>query len=307
MELKKNTEVYFDDLTHTYLLGEKELTGVTTLMKQMGLAPDYSDIPEDVLQNAADRGSAVHRAIETYCKYGEGVIDSRYADEVISALKAFKTLGIRPVENEYLVSDNESIASSIDLVAEAGEKVDLVDIKTTSSLHKESVAWQLTIYRWLFRLANPDIEVDRLWCLHIRDGVAKMVEVAPVAEEELQKMLRCFREGEPYVQESLTVPEDQAVAVNRIAELEKAIVDFEGRIKEFKAQQEKLKGGIIALMRSHNLKKWVVSDQLSFTYIEPTSRISIDSTRLKKEMPDIFNAFLKESQVKEALRINIKA
>ena len=307
MELKKNTEVYFDDLTHTYLYKGKELTGVTTLMKQMGLSPDYSGISEEVLQNAADRGSAVHKAIETFCKSGSPVIDCRYFDEAMSGLQAYKKLGIQALENEYLVSDNESIASSIDLIAEDGDGVILYDIKTTSAVHKESVAWQLSIYRWLFSLANPGIEVHRLYCLHIRDGVAKLIEVTPVPEEEVARLIQCFKEGVPFTQASLTVSHEIEVAVEKVADYEMAIQDFERRIKEFKTLQETVKGRILAWMKSQNLKKWEVSENLSFTYIEPTTRLAVDSTRLKKEHPDIYTAFLKESQVKESLRINLKS
>ena len=55
MVLKQNKKVYFDELTHTYLMGEKELTGVTTMMKIMGVAPDYGDVPKEVLERAAAR------------------------------------------------------------------------------------------------------------------------------------------------------------------------------------------------------------------------------------------------------------
>ena len=67
-ELTINSHVYFDDITHSYLTNDGEfLIGVTSLMRKHGLSPDYSSIPEDVLQKAAERGSKVHKDIELYC------------------------------------------------------------------------------------------------------------------------------------------------------------------------------------------------------------------------------------------------
>ena len=305
MKLYENDKVYFDDLTHTYLMGDTQLTGVTTMMRQMGVAPDYTGIPEDVLQHAADRGHAVHRAIECYCKRIESDIDPEFIEVAAADLGAFKDLGVQALENEYLVSDNRSIASSIDMILPDGDAVQLVDIKTTSLVHKEAVAWQLSIYKWLFGLQNPDIKVTALWCLHIREGKAKMIPVAEVPEAEVLRLVECFKEGKEYTR-SLDVTEEQEKAVRTIADLERAIVDFEGRIKQYKAQQEALKGSILDFMRKNNKTKWVISDELSFTRIEPSVRQTVDSARLKKELPEVYSAFLKESTVKESLRINIK-
>ena len=60
MELTKNTRVRFDELTHRYLLFEEDggmrlLKGVTTLMREHGLSPDYSGIDPEVLRRAAER------------------------------------------------------------------------------------------------------------------------------------------------------------------------------------------------------------------------------------------------------------
>lgn len=308
MVLKQNKKVYFDELTHTYLMGEKELTGVTTMMKIMGVAPDYGDVPKEVLERAAARGGAVHKAIEQWCTGKPISVEQEFAEVVGEDLLAYKTTHIQPVANEYLVSDNATIASSIDIVADTGEPntVDLIDIKTTSQVHKDAVAWQLSIYKHLFQLQNKGIRVARLWCLHIRDGKARMIEVEAVPENEVRRLLQCFADGELYNQEGIVLNDEQERAVKAIAELEAAIVSLDTQIKEKKAQQEALRGGIISLMRSHNVKKWEPTPNLAFTYIDPTTRTSIDSARLKKEQPEIYQAYLKESQVKESLRISIK-
>ena len=113
IQLNQNTRVSFESITHSYLLdNEIYLMGVTSLMRKHGLSPNYDNIPPEVLQRAAERGSKVHQDIEDYCNGKEVVMTP--------SLKAYISCGVKAIANEYLVSDNEIVASSIDIVADAG-------------------------------------------------------------------------------------------------------------------------------------------------------------------------------------------
>lgn len=48
--------------------------GVTDVIDDLGLRADYSSIPDDVLANAAARGSRVHEAIATWFRTGEDAV-----------------------------------------------------------------------------------------------------------------------------------------------------------------------------------------------------------------------------------------
>ena len=89
MKLTLNDKAYFDDLTHTYLMGDDVLTGVTTMMNKMGVSVDYGDIPKEVLDYAAARGHAVHRAIECYCTGEEYTPDPAFAEVAARDLEAY--------------------------------------------------------------------------------------------------------------------------------------------------------------------------------------------------------------------------
>ena len=65
-------ELTFEEDSHTYRLDGLIIPSVTTLMKPLSEAY-YGGIDAKVLGKAADRGSAVHSAIDLYSKYG--VID----------------------------------------------------------------------------------------------------------------------------------------------------------------------------------------------------------------------------------------
>ena len=307
MKLAQNTAVFFDELTHTYLTrGEyKELVGVTGLMKLMGLGPDYSGIPADTLQKAADRGSAVHKAIETWCK-GQAEINEEYADEVITDLEAFKKLELPVLANEYLVSDNELIASSIDIVL---DDLTLVDIKTTSKIHYDAVSWQLSIYKWLFELQNPKKKVKGLKCLHLRGGRYEYVDVEERPREQVLGLIEAYKDGVPFVAPSaqpaqLTPEQQQVVAL--LEELERRITTLDTQVKEYKKQQEEQKAAVLRFMGEHNLTRWEVSPTLSFTRVAATTRQTFDSKRFQQDDPKTYEEYLKTSEVKESLKINIK-
>ena len=106
MELRNNTRVFFDPLSHTYLMGDKILTGVTTLMRKHGLSPDYSGIPKATLDKAAEEGTAIHKEIEDYDN-GLSVLRTPLIEDYIALCQQN---GLKFLANEYLVSDDESVA-----------------------------------------------------------------------------------------------------------------------------------------------------------------------------------------------------
>ena len=309
MKLVENKKIFFDETTHTYLDEDNNvLIGVTSLMKEMGLSPSsYKDIPEDVLERAARRGSATHKAIERYCK-GEKDIpelsDPEFGEETRLNLYAFTQLGLKVLANEYLVSDNEHIASSIDLVP---DDLSLIDIKTTFEVHWESVAWQLSIYKYLFELQNPKKKVKRLQVLHIRGGKAKLYDVAEIPQSEVKRLITAYKNGETFIPDALIklTPEEEK-AISLLSQLEEKIVSLKAQAKAFEEQKAGLVEGIITLMEKHSVKKWEVSPTLSFTYVAPVEKETIDSKKLKEEQPEIFKEYSKKSTTKASLRINIK-
>ena len=58
-------------------------------------------------------------------------------------------------------------------------------------------------------------------------------------------------------------------------------------------------------MRTNSVKKYE-SEKIIITYVAPSERKSIDTTKLKAEQPDIYEAYLKLSPIKESIKIKIK-
>jgi len=302
MDLVNNTQVFFEPLSHTYLCGDKVLIGVTTLMAKHGLSPDYSNIPAATLKKAADEGTAIHREIQDYDN-GLSVLRTPLIEEYI-ALCAEK--GLKFVASEYLVSDNETVASSIDCVYGEKNEVVLVDIKTTTKPHMRPLAWQLGCYKVFFERQNPGKKVVGCYCLHI-DRKAKtikgLIPVDVVTEAEVDALITAEREGRIYIDE---YEEPSAEIVLTDEELSAYVVQaseiasLKDKIKQIEESLKGLDKRVLDYMLEHNLETMEGGGGV-FKVKKAYERTSIDTDRLKKMQPGIYDQYKKTTTVAASL------
>ncbi|HAK43940.1 MAG TPA: hypothetical protein DCM59_16135 [Clostridium sp.] len=95
-----------------------------------------------------------------------------------------------------------------------------------------------------------------------------------------------------------TLPKETLPLLARLAEIEIAY-------KKMDNERDKLKADLLAAMEKHNINKWE-NDVMAVTYTAPTTRTSVDSSKLKKELPDIFKKYSKTSNVKSSVRFKLK-
>lgn len=310
IKLKENKKVHFDELTHSYFCGDVELVGVTTLMKHQGLSPDYSGINEHVLAHAAARGTAIHQTLEDYDN-GDTIIQPRVVDDneggkltldTSKELAAYRDLGLNVIASEYLVSDNKTVASSIDkvLATELEDTVDLGDVKTTSTLHIDALEWQLSVYAFLFELQNKGLKVRNLYGIHVRDGKAKVQQVRRIDADIIKKLIKCeakgerFEAGEAVPSLSLVIPETEIATL--VAD-EIQIAQFENALKQLKARNEERKDRIYEYML-HNGIKELKCDGGCYKFKAPTTRTNFNASLFKVEHTDLFAKYSSVSEVK---------
>ncbi|MDE6257297.1 MAG: hypothetical protein K2M53_02825, partial [Muribaculaceae bacterium] len=151
----KQSGVVFNEVDHTYTFLGSLLSGVTSLLHRTLFAGKYKGISAEVLAKAAAYGHNIHEQIE--------LVDTLGVESQTPAVQAYlqmkADLNLTTLANEYLVSDEQYIASSIDIVF---DDLTLADIKTTSRLDMEYLSWQLSMYAYLFELQNPGLKVPRL-------------------------------------------------------------------------------------------------------------------------------------------------
>lgn len=77
------------------------------------------------------------------------------------------------------------------------------------------------------------------------------------------------------------------------------------QMAELDTKEEELKNVILPEMKNNSLKTFD-NEEIRITYIEETSRETIDSAKLKREYPDIANECLKITPIKENWKITLR-
>ena len=290
---------------HKYYYGDKELSGITEMLKQF-ISPNKLDgIDQKVLENARKRGSGIHEALDGLIKNKcSEEMNVEYLNEAFYIYDKFTEQKLTPVASEYIVSDFENFASPIDVIAlnDFGE-ICILDLKCTSKLDFDFVRWQTNIYRLFFEKMTGK-EVAELFVIHYNLGLARIIPLQKIENEHVEYMLKCWCELEQFVN-PITENINEDVMLSKTLHVCKAIEALENEKKNLDAEFEKLKTGLLELMKANGVNKFE-NEFIRLTYKEPTTRTSIDSKKLKEEMPDVYENYKKESEVKESILIKIK-
>ena len=188
--IKGGTLEYFDE-THTYLYDGLMLPSVTQILG-VKYKNDYASVPPAVLNNAAKRGTAVHKAIENFNVSGY--------DDGSEAVRNFKFLqkqyGFEVLDSELpivLFKDDIPIACGrLDMTMLIDGQTGIADIKTVSALNKEKIAYQLNLYR-IGLMQSYGVDAQFLKIIHIRDGIRKVID-SPVNEDMTWELIDKFLE-----------------------------------------------------------------------------------------------------------------
>ena len=192
-EIKGGVLEYIDE-THTYLYDGVVLPSITQLLK-VKFGNKYNGIPKATLERAAEQGTAVHKAIEDYERDG--------IESDLPELRNYKFLkkayNFECVSNEVpvvLFWNGEAVAAGrLDLVITEGDKLGLGDIKRTSALDKNYLAYQLNLYRIAHQQCYGS-EISFLRGLHLREDTRKYVTL-PINENLVSEILNeYFKENE---------------------------------------------------------------------------------------------------------------
>lgn len=303
-----NSPVVFEPEHHTYTLNGHQLSGVTAIISW--LFPDtYKGIPQSVLDAAADYGTLIHEKCELADSMG--IADD---DIVKQYQRIVKDAGLEVAYSEYLVSDEQHVASSIDKVFADDS---LGDIKTTSKVHELNVTIQLSMYAWLYEMqtgrkvnklylvwlpkpqyGQPEVrELRRIpaeWCKFTveryvagGDPLNSVAELAAMGFTMQQEKKRVAGE----------VPDDYDSIVSELIMVKKQLDILQEREKE-------LRQAILTGMQSTGEDKWS-NDLIQFSMRAASERVSIDTKLLQKNEPAIYESYKKVTNVAASLTYKV--
>lgn len=292
--------VTFIEESHQYFIGKKELKGVTGTLIKKAFPDTYKNIPESVLKKAAERGGLVHNTFETFCSIFDA--DIKQYPNPTEELQAFHSMlvayDLHYVASEYLVTDGENFASAIDGVfADIEGNIYLVDYKTTATLHYDNVSLQLSIYAKWFEEQNPDLKVKEIVCMWFKNGQSKFQPLPRVADNQIDDLINAYLADDTDYQYKVEVPE-------QFSALEQEYRLITARMDALKIKQDDLKEKIMKMMEA-NKQKSIKTNIGSYSYVESTTKRTLDTKLFKYKYPNAYERLTKVSISKPSIRIKL--
>ena len=162
-------ELKFREVDHTYWLNGVYCPGVSQIMKPLSDSV-YRTVDPVALNYAANRGSAVHEAVENFHKYGIKDCVPEYEAYFNAYIEWYKAFRAEVIANEIqLYNRTYRYAGTADILARIKGELWLIDMKTTSTLNHMLTSVQLVAYN--AALASHGIKTDRKGILLLKkDG-----------------------------------------------------------------------------------------------------------------------------------------
>lgn len=192
-EIGNHTLEFLED-EHIYLCDGVILPSITNVLK-IKFGNKYAGVSKEVLEKAALKGTQVHQAIEDYEKKDIYDIDCVELRNYKFLKKSYK---FECLDNEVPVilfkNDIPVACGRLDLVLEEDGKIGLGDIKRTSTLDKEYLAYQLNLYRIAYQQCYGK-NIEFLRGIHLRNDIRKYINI-PINEKMAISLLNEFLEKE---------------------------------------------------------------------------------------------------------------
>ena len=172
--------------SHMYIVDGVIVPSVTQIL-DCKFGKKYDFVSPQVLRRAAEKGTAVHEAIEQFERYG--------TESDLKELRNYKFLkkvyGFECLESEIpviLFKNGEPVAAGrLDMVVAMNGKTGLADIKRTSALDKNYLAYQLNMYRIAYQ-QSYGVQIDFLRGIHLREDTRRFVDI-PIRENIVWEVL----------------------------------------------------------------------------------------------------------------------
>lgn len=299
MELIKS-QVVFNQEAHTYMLNGVQLQGITGMIERQLFPKKYENIPQFILDRAAERGSFIHEVCELVDDLGV----SHESLEAKNYQRIKEDNNLVYEASEYLVSDNEHFASCIDKVyRESESEFSLGDIKTTYKLDKDYVRWQLSIYAYLFELQNPWAKVKRLFAIWLRGEIAELAQLERIPSEVIINLLSAEISGLQFVN-PYSLPVDVNTLPVEYQNMEHSIIEINEQEKFWKEQKKQLMDGVMKEMVKAGVYSWK-GNNISFTRKKDSIRKTFDKEAFERDYPGVYDKYLVDTPVSGSITLKV--
>lgn len=287
--------ITFDEKKHAYTDEQgNQIPSVTQILGKV-YGTGLENAPSYFVERAAEKGTAIHKEIETYIQNGE----KGQSKEFKAWLKVFQnTVPVMAGISEMIIfADTKygQFAGTVDLLGNGF----LYDWKTCKTATRAQIAkWQkqLSFYAYALRQMGQVLN-EPLNIVHLTDK-CDIIKVDYLGDDFVEETMRLYSAGEvaekpqydleTVSQKDLALLED---TLFQIESLEKVADSIRAKIKE-----EMERRGILDLQIG----------KVKMTYVAGTIRQTFDSKKFKEDDPDLYAVYLKDTVVKPSVRITIK-
>ena len=170
------TLVFFDT-EHRYQKDGKDIPSVSELTRFL-TREVYTETPQFAMDAAASRGTLVHKATQSIDELGKVECESDIAPYVQAYVKFMKDIKPEWEKVEWMVSNEDRYAGTLDRYGKMNDLNVILDIKTAANItggHKVLYRAQLNLYRLA---VLKEKKVDGLWVLQLKkDGTYKLHQI----------------------------------------------------------------------------------------------------------------------------------
>lgn len=290
---------------HRYEYNGERYEGITSLINRYIFPDKYKGVSAAVLEQAAQRGHAVH---EDICNYYE---ELRKGVELFPShnIERFHAM-LRPtmlkvIDNEVLVMNTPSKrATAIDLVMQDTEGgIILGDVKTTCEYDDLYLRWQLSIEALMYELCFkiPVVGLVGVWMPNNGEGGIKDVERLPDKE-----VVRLLCAGAMDVEEFNTEykPMHNEAMPEVLLEQAELINSLTLQIEELTQEREALLQPLKTALLASSAKSWQGAG-IKLVRRSGSTRKTFDTTKFKLEHEDLYSQYIVEKTTVDSVILDI--
>ena len=304
----------FDEKEHTYFInGEIATISVTELLTKHNLSP-YKGANKEIMRVAAEEGKRVHADLEKIFNEEKYELETPQAKNFEKWVKDNVKCGVAEQLLGY-EKNGLTIAGTADVMGFLKDDTLFVgDHKNTSQISKEYVRWQVSLYDYFARQLKGEklngkpfnwSGATKFYCFHYdkkNDGELEVIPLEKVPDSEIERLLQCEYRGETYTRQELVVAPELEIEFTK---RQKSIIRLKKQLEKAEQKMDNVRQKLIELFEQQNIIQWK-TDNITVTYIAPTEMHTIDSSKLKRELPQVYEKYQKISKKKATVRITVK-
>lgn len=298
--------IIFDEIGHTYTDDktgkiEPSVTQILGVVYGTGL----ENAPAQFVKRAADKGTGIHKEIETYLcagKQGETPEFLAWHEWFTRYTQPFTTY-----ESEKIIHAQTpygSFAGTLDFYGNGF----IYDWKTCKTATRQQVAkWQkqLSFYAYAMRKMGYSVN-EPLKIVHVNGNDLEVITCDYLGDEFVEETMHLYKEiteGRKTQQDAILSEQKEllTVSVKEMQLLEDTLL----QIKALEMVAEDYRERIKAEMEQRGILDLQVG-KVKMTYVPATVRAAFDSKAFKAEHADLYKQYIKETEVKPSLRITVK-